>query len=98
MRDDAEENKRGILIVTTSTKTTLSFVASHHSHSSSFFLPPAGLVWPTQPTVNINLCAETDNVKRKIGIPSNFFLGIRQKDGEYQVNPDSELKMTYKPQ
>jgi len=48
-----------------------------------FFLPPAGLVWPTQPTTGINLYAETDNVKRKIGIPVIFF---RKESGKKMVN------------
>jgi hypothetical protein len=50
-------------------KTNALFPISHRSHSLSFFLPPADPVWSTPPAANINLYAETDNVKRKIGIP-----------------------------
>jgi hypothetical protein len=36
VRADVEGNERGILILTMSTKPTLSFLLLHHSHSSSF--------------------------------------------------------------
>jgi hypothetical protein len=73
--DDAAGDKRGIFILTMNTKPILSFLllitlTLRPSSSSRHRLAWCG---STQPTADINLHPETDNVKRKIGIPVIFF-------------------------
>jgi hypothetical protein len=79
-------------------KTTLSFVAC--SSLSHFVLLLLAAGWPGVALHNRQLISiYTQNLimsSKKTDFRVFFFKGIRQKDGGYQVSPDSELKMAYK--